>query len=290
MELKTTRKNRFRKQKAPDRALLRRRARVAVKALLGSLALLAASAAFIFAHDYFTQSPHFQVRRVEVAGQQRLSREEILDIAGIGPQTNILALNLNTARRRLLAAPWIADAAISRDIPSTLRITVREESPLAVLAMADGGGFLLNRAGRVFDRVAGTAKGSWPEIQGLDPGDLPVAGACPTRAFSAVMQLLRLADGKKQPSSLAGIQRIAMDRDVGATVYLEPNERCIKLGFGGYEEKATVLDRLVAHIEDQRPAIDWQCIDLVDVNRIVVTPAAPGASEGTHEEVNVAGT
>jgi cell division septal protein FtsQ len=68
---------------------LKARAVYTAKALLGVLALVAASGAFIFTHDYFTQSRQFQARRIEVTGQHRLNRRQVMEIAGVGTQTYI---------------------------------------------------------------------------------------------------------------------------------------------------------------------------------------------------------
>jgi hypothetical protein len=57
LKSKPIRKNRFKKKKAVRRTLLKARAVYTAKALLGVLALVAASGAFIFTHDYFTQIP-----------------------------------------------------------------------------------------------------------------------------------------------------------------------------------------------------------------------------------------
>ena len=98
MKSKPTRTNRFKKNKPARRALLRDRVVLVAKGFLGALALVATSAAFIFAYDFFTQTRHFQVSQIVVTGMQRLSRLKVMEIAGVGPQTNILSVNLATTR------------------------------------------------------------------------------------------------------------------------------------------------------------------------------------------------
>jgi cell division septal protein FtsQ len=285
MKSNTARKNRFRKNKQVRRARLRDQAVYTAKVLLGALALVTASVAFIFAYDCFTQSRQFQVRRIEVSGQDRLSRQQVLAIAGVGPQTNILALNLTTTRKRLLAEPWIADATVSREIPSGLRIHIREEEPLALLEMDDGRNFLINTAGRVFKREADASAGALPRVQGLSYTDLPVAGRPAGQAFTAVMILFQLARESGSPLPLADIRRLRMDRDIGATVYTGEDDRRVELGFGSYREKIDALGHLMARLKADPRLTRCRVIDLFDVNRIVITPAASGASASEHEEV-----
>lgn len=264
---------------------MRDRAVLGAKALLGVLALVAVSGAFIFTYDYFTQSRHFQARRIEVTGQHRLTRRQVIEIAGVGTQANILAVNLATTRKRLMAHPWIADVTVGREIPSGLRFHIREEKPLAFLDMGAGHRFLINSAGRVFKREGGSSTIDLPRVQGLDHADLPVAGQPVTHAFQAVMTLFRLAGKTDSLPSLADIRRIRMDREIGATVYIGDDSRAVKLGFGRYREKVEALEQLMIRLSRDGRLTRYRVIDLFDVNRIVITLASAGPSGSDHEEV-----
>lgn len=266
-------------------ARLRLRAIAAVKVFMGTLLLMATSCGFILAHDYFTQTPHFLAHRIVVTGQQRLSRQQVLEIAGIGPQTNILSVNLNTTRKRLLADPWIAEATVGREVPSALQVHIREEVPMAILDLGDGRGFLINTAGEVFKRQDGLDRVDLPVVQGLRHTDLPVPGRPATEAFQAVMSLLDLAAGKDSPLPASEIRRIHMDHDIGATVHLGDRNRAVRLGFGHYLEKCQTLRHLMARLGSDPGMAHFQVVDLFDVNRVVITPASADPSVSDHKEV-----
>ena len=261
------------------------RAVLVAKGFLGALALVATSAAFIFAYDYFTQTRHFQARQIVVTGMQRLSRLQVMEIADVGRQTNILSVNLATTRKRLLADPWVAEAAVSREIPSGLHMHIREEVPLALLDMGAGEGFLINSVGEVFKRWDGSDGDALPRVQGLGHADLPVSGMPASDAFGAVMTLFRLAGEKNSPLPLSGIRRIQMDREIGATVYTGENNRAVKLGFGRYREKCQALGRLMSRLSRDSRLNRYTAIDLFDVNRIVITLASVDPSSSDHKEV-----
>lgn len=265
--------------------MLRDRAVFAAKTLLGVLALAVVSAAFIFTYDYFTQTRLFQAHRIEVTGQKRLSRLQVMAIAGVGMQSNILAVNLTTTRKRLLANPWIADVTVSREIPSGLQLHIREEKPLALLEMGDGQRFLINGAGRVFKREDGSASNDLPRVQGLGHADLPVPGQPSSKAFMSVMALFNLADKTNRMNSLADIRRIRMDREIGATVYIGRDSRAVKLGFGRYREKIQALEEVMARLGTDSRLTRYRAIDLFDVNRIVITLASANPPDPDHEEV-----
>lgn len=283
--MKAIRKNRFKKEKTLRRTRWRVRLRLTLRAAGGTLALAAVSSGFIFIHDYFTQSPQFLARDIAVRGNQRLSQEQVLTVAGVDAQTNILSLNLSTTRKRLLAEPWIADAVVSRQIPAGVHIVIREEQPLAYLKMDDGGGYLINEAGEVFKRAANPDDRTLPTIQGLNPADLPVSGRPDSEAFRAVMTLLKLTREQDSPLPYTDLHRILMDREIGATVYTGASDRAIKLGYGRYRDKCVALNHLMARLKRDSRMARCQVIDLFDVDRIVVTLAPAGPSGSDEEEV-----
>jgi cell division protein FtsQ len=77
-----------------------------------------------------------------VSGCNRLDPEMIKSTAGIDKGVNILSVNLASARKRLLAEPWIRDAGIRRIFPSRMTIEVKEHEALAVIDF--GRPFLIN--------------------------------------------------------------------------------------------------------------------------------------------------
>jgi cell division protein FtsQ len=285
VKAKTTRKNRFRKTRQIRQARWRGRIAAALRWVTGVLALAVTSGAFIFAYDYFTQSRQFQVQRIEITGIQRLSRQQVLAVAGIGAQSNILSVNLSVTRKRLLADPWIADATVSRLIPSGLQLHITEQRPLALLDMGGDQGFLINADGEVFKRQAPASIDGLTRIEGLTHADLPVAGESPSKALEAVMSLLHLVGRPDSAVSIADIRRIRMDRDIGATIYTGKQDRAVKLGFGRYRQKWDALAPLLDSLRKDRRLEQYRIIDLYDVNRIVITLASADASDADDKEV-----
>ncbi|HSO18222.1 MAG TPA: FtsQ-type POTRA domain-containing protein, partial [Desulfosarcina sp.] len=217
---------------------------------------------------------------------RRLTHQQVLDIGRIGLQTNILSVNLAVTRKRLLADPWIAEATVSRQIPSGLHLQILEETPLAALEMGSGEELLINVAGEVFQRRASSEASEWPRVRGLEHADLPVNGQPGTPAFDAVMTLLRLAGEAECPLPLKSIRRIDIDREIGATVIAGPDDRAVRLGFGHYRRKCEALGELMGRLRNDSRLKHYRMIDLLDVNRIVVTLAsAAGADDAVDKEV-----
>lgn len=241
----------------------------------------AVSAVFILVHDILTQCDYFKISRLTIEGAQRLSEKEIAQQARVGEGVNILAVNLTLVRKRLLAHPWIAEAGISREIPSGLSIRIKEHTPLAVVDV--GKKFLINLSGKIFKAWDVTDPADLPVVSGLNVLDLPPvygqtelpAGESArerTTPFKAVMKVLRL--GRQQGSILPNrsIRQIRVDRQIGLTLLAFDRIKTINLGYDDYDGKYHMLANLFSYLNGQQSVSDFDRIDLNNLNRIVVNP------------------
>lgn len=69
---------------------------------------------------------------VEVTGHRYLSAEAARDAAGIAVGDSIMGADLELIRDRVTALGWVRTATISRQLPGTLIIKVRERTPFAL--------------------------------------------------------------------------------------------------------------------------------------------------------------
>lgn len=83
-------------------------------------------------------SPLFHVRDVRVQGNRHLSTAEIVRLAGIRGDANLLTVRPNLVLRALVRSPWIRTAEVRRDLPSTLVVTVEERLPVAWVRQGEG--------------------------------------------------------------------------------------------------------------------------------------------------------
>jgi cell division protein FtsQ len=251
-----------------------------VKAVLSVIALAAVTGFFILIHDIVTQCDYFAVKELTIEGARRLTHAQIARQAQIRQGNNILSVNLSLVRKRLLAHPWVAEAQISREIPSRLIIRVKEHSALAMVDF--GQKFLLNHHGQIFKAYDPAERLNLPVISGLNPADLrvysmlaPSHSAQPTvdsAPFRAVMQILEL--GKQQGSILPNhfIRQIRVDRQIGLTIYAFDRLKAISLGYSDYSGKYHMLAKLFSYFKRQRSIFDYDRIDLHNLQRIVINP------------------
>jgi cell division protein FtsQ len=75
---------------------------------------------------------HLTVQSVEVTGRHRADREAILDALRVRRGTPILSVDLDAAKTRLEALPWVRSAAVERLLPDGLLVRLVEHHPLAI--------------------------------------------------------------------------------------------------------------------------------------------------------------
>jgi cell division protein FtsQ len=84
------------------------------------------------ARDAVANSLGFRIAAISLSGEKEVSREQILMAAGVNGGASLLFLDADVARRRLMANPWIADAAVLKLYPDRLQITIRERHAFAL--------------------------------------------------------------------------------------------------------------------------------------------------------------
>jgi cell division protein FtsQ len=84
------------------------------------------------ARDQAANAAGFRIAAIALTGPKEVSREEVLTTAGVTGHASLLFLDADAARTRLLANPWIADAAVFKLYPDRLQITITERQAFAL--------------------------------------------------------------------------------------------------------------------------------------------------------------
>ncbi len=117
------------------------------------------------ARDGAANTIGFRIAAVSLTGSKEVSREEILTTAGVTGQASLLFLDADAARTRLLANPWIADAAVLKLYPDRLQITVTERLAFA-LWQKDGRVSVIAQDGTVLEPFVEDRYRSLPMVVG----------------------------------------------------------------------------------------------------------------------------
>ena len=84
------------------------------------------------ARDGAANSAGFRIAQISLSGEKEVSRDQVLRTAGVTGRASLLFLDADAARARLLANPWIADAAVLKLYPDRLQITIAERQAFAL--------------------------------------------------------------------------------------------------------------------------------------------------------------
>ena len=87
---------------------------------------------FHSARDAAANAAGFRIAAVSLTGTKEVSREEILTTAGVTGNASLLFLDAEAARAKLMANPWIGDAAILKLYPDRLQISITERQAFAL--------------------------------------------------------------------------------------------------------------------------------------------------------------
>ena len=292
------------------------RLRVGFKIMLLVGSTVGISLLLILAYDAVTQSSYFEARTITVQGNQRFSKETILGRAGLKLHDNILSVNLNMLRSKLISHPWIAGAEIQRELPDAIHIQVKERVPIAIVDLGrpahlvpnEGAGvstrlFFLDEGGEIFKPADPSDKVRVPVVTGLALSDIDFNDESRSRFFRAVMEVLRLSRFDQDVIPFQPFERIHVDRETGLTLYALFRSRnpavtpvftgkaetqgqasrtsvAIKVGFGDYGLKYSRLGDIVSYLNKERGFLNLQSIDLNDSDRVVVR-FSPAGQAGT---------
>ena len=229
------RKNRFKSNRRRQPGAWKRRLLACLALTTLMLAVLGVSALCMASYDAVTHAKYFQAQTITVSGQQRLTEEQVLRQAGIRLGDNLLALNLRVVRERLLDHPWILRAQVAREIPNTLVIRIEEHVAMARVDL--GRKFFIDTEGHIFKEAAKGETEDLPLVQGLAFGDIRLGEEPPGSALTAVVQVLRICRNAEGPIAQEDIEKLYLDKELGVSLILKPDQRRIKLGFDDYAAK-----------------------------------------------------
>ena len=101
----------------------------------GSITLLVVVVGLIVSANLWKTS--LRVQRVTVEGNRIVETAEIMQLVRIQKNTQLQDIDLTAVRKDILSHHFIKDAVVERDLPATLKITITERLPLAIVNSAE---------------------------------------------------------------------------------------------------------------------------------------------------------
>jgi cell division protein FtsQ len=193
-------------------------------------------------------SPLLDVDEVTVTGSDHVSAASIAWASGIDRGDALVTLDGEAAEERIEALPWVAAAEVVRDWDGTVRMSVRERQPAAVVqTRGDLPPAIVDAEGRVLE-VGGP----------VPPGLVVVTGAGDG-----------LAEGESVPAGARDALRIALDaprRVPGAIVSVSTRlEALLASGARVRFGSATALEEKMVALATVLSRVDMSNVDVLDL-------------------------
>ena len=209
-----------------------------------------------------------QVDRIAVRGNERLSKGEVVAVLNGLRGENIVSTDLERWRRRLLASPWVRDAALRRSLPSTIDVLVWEREPIGV-GRIGGDVYLVDDRGVIIDQYGPQyADLDLPIIDGLGaaPNDAPTL----TDEARADLAARVIGAVKSKPKLASRLSQVDVSDLHNASVILTGDPTVLQLGEDQFAQRLQAYLDLAPALHERVADIDY--VDLRFGDRIYVRP------------------
>lgn len=254
-----------------------------VLAVLAALALTVAGVRQFLLHD-----PRFLITSssaIAIAGNQHISRSDVLAVFGSDLERNIFKVPLGERRTDLERLPWVANATVMRLLPNRIRVQLVERTPVAFtrhgtqIGLVDASGVLLDMP----PESAGDPHYSFPVLTGLTPGDTPEVRAARMEVYRRFLGDLTAA-GATVTQSLSEVD-VTNPEDVKALVTSDGADILVHFGDEDFLHRYQEFER---HLPEWRTQYPRLASADMRYERQVVLEMQPGTNSSSLEGAGTA--
>jgi cell division protein FtsQ len=231
----------------------------ALRTALGIVLVVSAALGVAWAaRRHVMTSPRFAVTEIDVVGHERRTADVIAAESGVTAGANVFSLDLDGARARILADPWISQATLARRLPGTILIQITERKPAALVALRDT--YLATAEGEPFKK-----------LEPGDPIDLPLVTGLRQEALDddreGTMRTIRRAIDLAAEYEHGGLARrlpleeVHVDTDGTFAVVVGRGGLSLVLGGPPFRRKLDQASRVVAELDKRGAKADSIMLD-----------------------------
>ena len=233
--------------------------------LLLICSIIVATSALILGWDRVICSDVFSIKETAVRGCNELTQKDILSLAGISPQANLLTVNKEAVIRRIKNNPWVKDVFVGREFPDRLVILVQERVAVALIEKNQKLHFIDNR-GEIFKKLAVDEEADLPVLTGFSSGS-----KLNEELINKSLALLNHLNKEKDIPDLGLISEVHGNETFGFSLFTTKG-LCLQLGFEGYETKLKSLGKVMSDLQRKNLKPGFVLIDLSNPEKISVQP------------------
>lgn len=219
-----------------------------------------------------TKTSYFNLQRVDVIGNARLSAEEVIEASEVEAGTSLLTVSLFEIAKRLKRHPWIRSASVYRRFPGQIVLEIDERVPKAIIAAEKL--YYADEHGVLFTRLLPGDSVDYPLFTGITQEDLAGKSRSVARMVKRGIELHGLISKETEGLRTSSIAEININPVDGLTLILLSGRRII-LGTDDFTVKLKRLARLKAFLSRRGKWKNAHIIDLDYEDRALVrSPAA----------------
>ena len=174
-------------------------------------------------------SPIFNIRNIEVENNSQVSADTIVSLSGLNSSKNIFKFFKKNVEKSLKENPYIESATITRALPSTVKISVKEREKKYSLEFLNGYAYI-NNQGYILEIsqdkldlpvIIGTSTSEENIVPGkrLEVDDL--------KKLEVVINIMRIAENNNFAEKITNID-ISDENEY--SIYLEEEQKTVHLG------------------------------------------------------------
>jgi len=223
-------------------------------------------------YRYGTTSWRFRIdssEQIEITGLRNVTRMQAMEVMGGDIGRNIFFVPLGERKKQLEQIPWIESATVMRLVPNTLRVDLRERTPVAFVrigskvALMDANGVLLEMP----PKSAGV-KYSFPVIVGAGDSEPLSVRAARMKIFNSLMQSFD-SEGAQRSHDVSEVD-LSDPEDVKVTVDDPQGAVLIHLGSADFLNRYKIY---LAHAAEWRQQFTkLESVDLRFDGQVIVNP------------------
>lgn len=119
------------------------------------------------------KTPLFEVKLLEIEGNELVSDEEIARFSGLDTGNSIFARTASSAKKEILSLPYISEVSVKKSYPSKVKITVSELGASYVLKL-DARNILTDKNGKSIKEAEEEEISAFPLVIGLSDGGFKI--------------------------------------------------------------------------------------------------------------------
>ena len=203
------------------------------------------------------RNPGLTVSRITLTGNTELSLEDVRTrLEGLrGMQ--MMAVDLEEWRQKVLESPWIETANVRRVFPNSIDVQVVERRPMAVARIGNDL-YLIDESGGMIDEYGGSHGGfDLPLIDGLAAGGSTGDGEPVIDEARAQLAGRLIASLQGHPDLEGRVSQIDVTNPRDAVVILEGDTALIRVGTDQFAERLQSYIDVAPTLRGQIPDIDY---------------------------------